>query len=112
LESSAVSGQHPVIFGSHRSRFLATLPGAILAVGCWIGLSYLLGVYFRHFANFNKTYGPLGAAIALMVWLYWTGFAMLVGAELNSELAKISSEGTASKSRRNLARVSKLACPG
>ena len=56
-----------------KQRFLATLPGAILAVGCWIGLSYLLGVYFRHFANFNKTYGTLGAAIALMVWLYWTG---------------------------------------
>ena len=76
-----------------KQRFLATLPGAILAVGCWIALSYLLGVYFRHFANFNKTYGTLGAAIALMTWLYWTGFAMLVGAELNSELAKMSSEG-------------------
>ena len=73
-----------------KQRFLATLPGAVLAVGCWIGLSYLLGMYFRHFANFNKTYGTLGAAIALMVWLYWTGFAMLVGAELNAELAKIS----------------------
>lgn len=76
-----------------RQRFGATLAGAILAVGCWIGLSYLLGIYFRHFANFNRTYGTLGAAIALMVWLYWTGFAMLVGAELNAELAKISREG-------------------
>lgn len=76
-----------------KQRFLATLPGAILAVGCWIGLSYLLGIYFRHFANFNKTYGTLGAAIALMVWLYWTGFALLVGAELNGELAKISRSG-------------------
>src|ERR1700746_1532958 len=76
-----------------KQRFLATLPGAVLAVGCWIGLSYLLGFYFRHFANFNKTYGTLGAAIALMTWLYWTGFAMLVGAELNSELAKISRKG-------------------
>ena len=76
-----------------KQRFLATLPGAILSVGCWIGLSYLLGTYFRHFGTFNKTYGTLGAAIALMVWLYWTGFAMLVGAELNAELAKISNEG-------------------
>ena len=76
-----------------KQRFLATLPGAVLAVSCWIGLSYLLGIYFRQFANFNKTYGTLGAAIALMVWLYWTGFAMLVGAELNAELAKISREG-------------------
>jgi uncharacterized BrkB/YihY/UPF0761 family membrane protein len=73
-----------------KQRFLATLPGAILSVGCWLALSYLLGLYFRHFANFNKTYGTFGAGIALMTWLYWTGFAMLVGAELNSELAKIS----------------------
>ena len=50
-------------------------------------------MYFRHFANFNKTYGTLGAAIALMIWLYWTGFAMLVGAELNAELAKMTREG-------------------
>ena len=76
-----------------KQRFLATLPGAILAVSCWIALSYLLGLYFRHFGSFNKTYGTLGAAIALMTWLYWIGFAMLVGAELNSELAKISRHG-------------------
>ena len=76
-----------------KQRFPATLPGATLAVGCWIALSYLLGMYFRHFANFNKTYGTLGAAIALMTWLYWTGFAMLVGAELNAELAKMTREG-------------------
>ena len=76
-----------------RQRFRATLPGAVLAVACWIGLSYLLGDYFRHFGSFNKTYGTLGAAIALMVWLYWTGFAILVGAELNAELAKVSPEG-------------------
>jgi membrane protein len=76
-----------------KQRFLATLPGAILAVGCWLALSYLLGLYFRHFAHFNKTYGTLGAGIALMTWLYWTAFAMLVGAELNCELAKISRGG-------------------
>jgi membrane protein len=76
-----------------KQRFRATLPGAVLSVGFWIGLSYLLGIYFRTFANFNKTYGTLGAGIALMVWLYWTGFAMLVGAELNAELAKRTKEG-------------------
>lgn len=76
-----------------KQRFWATLPGAILAVGCWIGLSYLLGIYFRSFANFNKTYGTLGAAVALMVWLYWTSFAMLIGAELNAELAKRTKAG-------------------
>jgi membrane protein len=82
-----------------KQRFLATLPGAVLSVGCWIGLSYLLGLYFRHFANFNKTYGTFGAAIALMTWLYWTGFAMLLGAELNAEIAKISEEGRIQEKR-------------
>lgn len=76
-----------------KQRFWTTLPGALLAVGCWIGLSYGLGIYFRSFANFNKTYGTLGAAVALMVWLYWTGFAMLIGAELNAELAKRTRKG-------------------
>ena len=76
-----------------KQRLRATLPGTVVSVGCWITLSYLLGLYFRHFGNFNKTYGTLGAAVALMIWLYWTGFALLVGAELNEELAKISKEG-------------------
>jgi membrane protein len=76
-----------------KQRFWASLPGAILAVAAWLASSYLLGIYFRQFANFNKTYGTLGAAVALMVWLYWTGFAMLVGAELNAELAKFSRAG-------------------
>ncbi|MBV9670334.1 MAG: YihY/virulence factor BrkB family protein, partial [Acidobacteriales bacterium] len=76
-----------------KQRFWATLPGAILAVACWIGLSHLLGIYFRSFANFNKTYGTLGACVALMVWLYWTGFAILVGAEVNAELAKKTEAG-------------------
>ena len=76
-----------------RQRFWATLPGAVMAVGCWIGLSYALGIYFRSFAHFSKTYGTMGAVIALMVWLYWTGFFMLVGAELNCELAKETREG-------------------
>ncbi|HET8668111.1 MAG TPA: YihY/virulence factor BrkB family protein, partial [Terriglobales bacterium] len=74
-------------------RFLATLPGAIIGVIFWIGSSYGLGIYFQKFANYNKTYGILGAAMALMVWLYWSWFAILVGAEINSELVKAGGEG-------------------
>jgi len=77
-----------------KQRFLATLPGAVLAVMCWIGFSYLLGFYFRHFADFSRTYGTLGGFIAFMIWFYWNSFALLVGAELNSELAKESAKGS------------------
>jgi membrane protein len=76
-----------------KQRFLATLPGAALGVGFWIGASYALGIYFQHFAHFNKTYGALGAAIALMEWLYWSWFFILLGAEVNSELLKASGHG-------------------
>jgi membrane protein len=76
-----------------KQRFWSTLPGAILSVASWVGLSYVLGIYFRNFAHFSKTYGTLGAVVALMVWLYWNGFMMLLGAELNCQLAKETREG-------------------
>jgi membrane protein len=76
-----------------KQNFWSTLPGATIGVSFWIGASYLLGMYFRHFANFNKTYGTLGAAVALMVWLYWSWFVILIGAEINSELLKAKGKG-------------------
>ena len=69
-----------------RQQFGKTLPGAAVAVGCWILLSWALGIYFQQFAKLNKTYGTLAAAIALMVWLYWTAFAILLGGEINADL--------------------------
>jgi len=77
-----------------KQRFGASLPGAIFAVIAWNGLSLLLSLYFRHFANFSRTYGTLGGLIALMTWLYWTSFVLLVGAELSAELAKHSKRGS------------------
>jgi membrane protein len=71
-----------------KPKFVDTLPGAILTVGAWLGLSSLLGIYFRHFANYGRTYGTLGGFIAFMTWFQWTSFAMLVGAEINAELTK------------------------
>jgi len=76
-----------------KQRFGSTLPGAAVGVGFWVVASWALGLYFQHFANFNKTYGALGAAVALMVWLYWSWFFMLVGAEINSELLKAQGHG-------------------
>jgi membrane protein len=76
-----------------RQQFKSTLPGAAIAVAGWLGLSYALGVYFQSFAHFNKTYGTLGAGIALFVCFYWTGLVMLIGAEFNSALLQQAGEG-------------------
>ncbi len=84
-----------------KQSFLDTLPGAILAVTCWIALSYLLGVYFRHFANYNRPYGTLAGFIALLTWLYWNAFALLLGAELNAKLARESAQAQRSVKNKN-----------
>jgi uncharacterized BrkB/YihY/UPF0761 family membrane protein len=73
-----------------KRRFLATLPGGVLAVLCWLSFSCLLGFYFCHIVNFSRTYGTLEGFTAFLTWFYWNSFALLVGAELNAELAKES----------------------
>jgi membrane protein len=77
-----------------KQRFWASLPGAIIGSATWIGTSYALGIYFQNFAHYNKTYGTLGGAIALMAWLYYSWFIILIGAEVNSELLKANDQGT------------------
>jgi membrane protein len=69
-----------------KCRFVSTLPGALIAVGGWIGLSYTLGIYFQDFSAYSKGYGSLGVALAFSIWLYWTGFLVLIGAQFNAEL--------------------------
>jgi len=76
-----------------KQKFLATLPGAAIGVGFWLAASFLLGYYFRQFAGINRTYGTLAAAVALMVWLYWSWFVILIGAEINAEVLKAKSGG-------------------
>ncbi len=75
-----------------KQRFLDTLAGAVIGVVFWLVTSYGLGVYFSHFANYNKTYGTLGGALMLMTWLYWSWFMILVGAQINSELVQVASD--------------------
>jgi membrane protein len=76
-----------------RQKFLATLPGAAMGVIFWIGASFLIGFYFRRFPNMNHTYGTLAAAVALMIWLYWSWFVILIGAEINAETLKAKNDG-------------------
>lgn len=77
-----------------KQRFRDSLPGAILAVMIWIGLSSLLSFYFRHFESLDKTYGPLGAAIGLYLWFYLSGFAVLIGGEINFLLGELRNRAT------------------
>lgn len=60
--------------------------GGAFAALLWILVSVGLSLYLSRFADYNATYGSLGAAIALMMWIWLSSCAMLVGAELNAEM--------------------------
>jgi membrane protein len=59
-------------------------PGAVFAVGLWLLISFGFRFYVSRFGHFDATYGALGGVMVLMLWLYLTGVAILVGGEINS----------------------------
>jgi membrane protein len=63
-------------------------PGGVVAVGAWLIASAAFGVYVANFGSYNKTYGSLGAVVIFLVWLWLTNVAILLGAELNAEIAR------------------------
>jgi membrane protein len=60
--------------------------GSVVAAIAWLISSVLLSWYLSNFANYDATYGSLGAAIGLMMWLWISSIVILVGAELNAEI--------------------------
>ncbi|MGH8218725.1 MAG: YihY/virulence factor BrkB family protein, partial [Steroidobacteraceae bacterium] len=62
--------------------------GAALAIALWFGGSALFSVYVAHFGSYNKTYGSLGAVVVLLMWLYVSSLAVLLGAEIDGEIEK------------------------
>src|SRR4030081_3762681 len=62
--------------------------GTLAAALLWIAGSALLSWYLSNFANYNATYGSLGAAIGLMMWMWMSAIIVLGGAELNSEIER------------------------
>lgn len=61
-------------------------PGSLLATGLWLAVSVGFRMYVQNFGNYTAVYGAIGGVIVLMLWLYLSGFALLIGAELNSEI--------------------------
>src|SRR5271170_1888187 len=66
----------------------SALPGAVLAVLGWFLGSFGFTFYLKRFGDYDITYGALGAVIVLMLWFYIISIAILLGAEVNAQLAR------------------------
>jgi membrane protein len=63
-------------------------PGAVAAALAWLAGSAALSFYLSNFADYNATYGSLGAAIGLMMWMWLSTIAVLIGAELDEAIER------------------------
>lgn len=79
---------HPRIADGERIRPKRLWPGALLGAVIWLMASIGFSLYLSHFEVYNETFGSLGAAIALMMWLWISAFAICVGAETNAEIQR------------------------
>jgi membrane protein len=63
-------------------------PGSLLGGLLWLALSGLFALYVTFAGNYTKTYGTIASGVILLLWLNYSAFALLFGAELNSELER------------------------
>lgn len=69
-------------------KFSLITPGAILALVVWVVASILFAFYVANFGSYDKTYGTLGGVISLLVWMWISNIALLLGAQLNAEIER------------------------
>tara|TARA_B110001454_G_scaffold13596_1_gene12320 strand:+ start:7274 stop:8239 length:966 start_codon:yes stop_codon:yes gene_type:complete len=70
----------------NNARWVWIMPGTLVAVVLWLIGSILFSWYTSNYAQYNATYGSLGAVIVLLLWFYLTAYIVLIGGVLNSEM--------------------------
>lgn len=72
-----------------RRRFIADVPGAVIAVLLWLGASRLFALYVENFDSYKTVYGALAGAAIYLIFLFLTCCALLIGAEVNEQMARM-----------------------
>ena len=78
----------------HDAKWRWVSPGALVAAVLWLLGSALFSLYVSKVGSYDKTYGPLGAVVVFLMWLYLSAFTVLIGAEFNSELERQTKRDT------------------
>ncbi|NJN31860.1 MAG: YihY/virulence factor BrkB family protein [Synechococcales cyanobacterium RM1_1_8] len=89
------------------------LPGAVIAAFCWAGISLVFRNHILKVVNYNYTYGTLSTVIILLLWLYLSSLAMLIGNQLNVTIGNAVGimDGTG-KRKSSKGRLGRTAGPG
>jgi membrane protein len=74
-------------------RFRYVSPGSIMAVTMWLLFSLLFRLYVENFGSYGATFGSFAGIIILMLYIYYSSFIMLVGAEMNQVIEEHAPEG-------------------
>jgi membrane protein len=74
---------------SRPQRWRFVWPGALVATLLWLLSTLGFGWYVRNIAGYNLLYGSVGAAIALLVWMYVLAAVALIGCEFNAEYERL-----------------------
>jgi membrane protein len=69
-----------------RRRLVASLPGALVGVGLWLGATRLFALYIENFSSYKTVYGGLAGAAIYLVFLFLTCCSLLIGAEVNEQI--------------------------
>lgn len=76
------------VLPAHRLRMRFITPGAVVGVLVWLVASLGFSLYVSHFNTLGLTYGALGGIIVLLLWMWISSLALMLGAELNAVLAR------------------------
>lgn len=76
----------PDLKGEESLKRKSALPGTLFFCIFWLVGSSAFSIYINNFHTYNKVYGTIGAFAVLMVWLYYSSFLLLIGAEINSQV--------------------------
>jgi membrane protein len=79
-----------------RTPWRRDFPGALVALVLWLAGGTVMRLYARWSIEANSAFGPLAAPVVILLWLYATSVAVLLGAEVNAELEKIRPQASAS----------------
>ena len=100
-DSLIAAARWPIVFGlivgsiamiyrfgpsRNRARWSWVLFGAVLTALVWLAVSIGFSYYLQNFANYNATYGSLGAVIGFMMWVWISSTIFIIGAEINAEM--------------------------